>query len=191
MTPTQMVLLALGIIVVAVIVIGLIMRIRSKKLQDRFGPEYHRAIEETGSRYKAEAQLERLEKRVQGYLIRPLSGLDRDRFLQSWRAIQATFVDDPNGAVADADTLLGEVMSARGYPVSDFDQRVAEISVNHPIVVQNYRAGHDVVMRHSQGNATTEDLRQAMIHYRALFDELVGERQQEQERLRSRAAGVS
>jgi hypothetical protein len=191
MTPTQMVLLALGIIVVAVIVIGLIMRIRSKKLRDRFGPEYNRAVGETGSRYKAEAQLERLEKRVRGYSIRPLSGLDRDRFLQYWRAIQANFVDDPNGALADADALLGEVMSARGYPVSDFDQRVAEISVDHPIVVQKYRAGHDVVMRHSQGNVTTEDLRQAMIHYRALFDELVGERQQEQERLRSRAAGVS
>jgi hypothetical protein len=97
------------------------------------------------------------------------------KFIDRWKDVQARFVDGPARAVADADALLGEVMTARGYPVSDFEQRAGDISVDHPEVVRNYRAGHDIALRHAQGNASTEDLRQAMIHYRSLFDELVNE----------------
>jgi hypothetical protein len=188
MTHTQIVAVSiLVIVVVAALAILFVMRSRSKKLQARFGPEYNRTVQETGSKFKAEAKLERLEKRVERYSIRPLSSVDRDGFQQSWRAIQATFVDDPEGAFATADQLLGQVMSARGYPVADFPQRAAEISVDHATVVERYRAGHEIALRHSQGQATTEELRQAMIHYRALFDELMGG----PERSRARVAGLS
>jgi hypothetical protein len=100
---------------------------------------------------------------------------DRDRYVASWRKVQAQFVDDPKSSVTQADQLLGEVMSTRGYSVSDFEQRAADISVNHPLVVENYRAAHEIAVRHARGQASTEDLRQAMIHYRTLFDELAGE----------------
>jgi hypothetical protein len=120
------------------------------------------------------------------YSLTTVSAADRDRFQQSWRKIQATFVDDPARALSEADQLLGAVMLARGYPASDFENRAAEISVDHATVVENYRAGHDIAVLHSQRQATTEDLRKAMLHYRALFDELVGE---EQVALRARAVG--
>jgi hypothetical protein len=120
------------------------------------------------------------------YSLTTVSAADRDRFQQSWRKIQATFVDDPARALSEADQLLGAVMLARGYPASDFENRAAEISVDHATVVENYRAGHDIAVLHSQRQATTEDLRKGMLHYRALFDELMGE---EQVPLRARAAG--
>lgn len=175
------------IIVVAAAATLIYLRTRTQKLQARFGPEYNRTLEETGNRYKAEAKLQRLEKRVERYPIRPLSVAERDRFRQSWRAVQARFVDDPIRALAEADQLLGEALSACGYPVSDFEQRAQEISVDHAIVVEHYRAGHDIAFRQSQGKATTEELRQAMIHYRALFDELMAE----PERVRTRTASAS
>lgn len=189
---TTMAVALITIVVVAVIVVGAIatlifLRGRTKKLQTRFGPEYDRAMEETGNRYKAEAKLHRLEKRVERYPIRSLSPAERDRFQQSWRALQVEFVDDPSRALAEADQILAEAMSACGYPMSDFEQRAQEISVDHAIVVEHYRAGHDIAVRQSQGAATTEELRQAMIHYRALFDELM----REPERLRTRSAGAS
>ena len=189
---TTMPVALITIVIVAVIVVAAIatlifLRSRTKKLQSRFGPEYDRAIEETGNRYKAEAKLHRLEKRVERYPIRPLSPAERDRFQQSWRAVQVEFVDDPIRALAEADQILGQAMSACGYPMSDFEQRAQEISVDHAIVVEHYRAGHDIAVRQSHGKATTEELRQAMIHYRALFDELM----REPERLRTRTAGAS
>jgi hypothetical protein len=107
--------------------------------------------------------------------IRPLAPGDRARFVESWERVQARFVDGPGSAVADADRLLGDVMSTRGYPVSDFEQRAADISVDHPRVLENYRAAHRGAIRHTEGHASTEDLRQAMIHYRTLFEELVSE----------------
>jgi hypothetical protein len=174
------------IIVVAAIATLIYLRTRTQKLQARFGPEYNRTVQETGNRYKAEAKLQRLEKRVELYPIHPLSVEERDRFQQSWRAAQARFVDDPIRALAAADQLLGEALSACGYPMSDFEQSAQEISVDHAIVVQHYRAGHDIAVRQSQGKATTEELRQGMIHYRALFDELMGE----PERLQTRTAGA-
>jgi hypothetical protein len=169
-------------VVLLVLLIGatlLIMRNRrSTRLRSQFGPEYSRTVEDAGDRREAEAVLHRREKRVEGYSIRPLSASDRGRFLESWRAVQALFVDNPNEAVARADELLTNVMSARSYPMADFEQRSADLSVDHPVVLQNYRAAHEIAVKHERGLAGTEDLRQAMIHYRALFDELVDEPRQ-------------
>jgi hypothetical protein len=187
MTSTQIAVLVIIVVAFVTMAIVLFLRNRTNRLRAQFGPEYNRALRETGNKYKAEAELERLEKRVRLYPLRPLSPVDRDRFQQSWRAIQATFVDDPGRALSEADQLLGAVMSARGYPVSDFERRAAEISVDHPVVVQHYRSGHDIAVRHSQNKATTEDLRQGMIDYRSLFEELM----EEPERLHTRAAGMA
>ena len=174
MDETLLVTLA---IVAALILVGLFLfrRRRSEKLQSRFGPEYEREVEARGSRAKAEADLLEREKRVQKLTIKPLDPAERTAFTTRWTDVQARFVDDPPRAVTYADALLGEVMTARGYPVSDFEQRAGDISVDHPQVVENYRAGHDIAERHARGEAGTEDLRQAMIHYRSLFEELVQE----------------
>jgi hypothetical protein len=171
------------VIIIGVILIGIVglaasmflKKHKTERLRTRFGPEYARAVEESGGRRKAEAGLERREKRVEGFAIRPLAASDRERYIASRHKIQSEFVDSPENAVAQADQLLGEVMSTRGYSVSEFEQRSADISVDHPLVVENYRAAHEIAIRHARGQATTEDLRQAMIHYRKLFDELVGE----------------
>jgi hypothetical protein len=165
------------VIAVAVLVLAAIlvyMNKRSQKLRAKFGPEYTRAVEETGSKYRAESKLEKLEKRVEEFSIQPLSPEEANRFRVSWHAIQADFVDDPRRALSNADRLLAEAMSARGYPVADFEERAAEISVNHALVVDHYRAGHQIAVRHAAGQASTEDMRQAMIHYRTLFDDLLG-----------------
>ena len=185
MTTMQVVaiLIAVGLIVVVLL---LILRQRTDKLRARFGPEYDRVVAEQGNRFKAEAALESVAKRVRSYSLKTLSAIDRDRFQQAWRKIQATFVDDPARALSEADLLLGRVMLACGYPPSDFENRAAEISVDHATVVEHYRAGHEIAVLQSQRQATTEDLRKGMLHYRALFDELVGE---EQISLRARAAG--
>jgi hypothetical protein len=188
MTSTQIAVLVVGVIAVIGVAAVLLLQNRTKKLRARFGPEYDRAVAKSGNRFKAEARLEKVEKRVSGYPLRPLTAADRDRFQQSWRAIQAKFVDDPARAFVEADQLLGSVMFARGYPPSDFENRAAEISVDHATVVEQYRAGHEIAVRHSQEQATTEDLRKGMVHYRALFDELM---QNEPAPLRARAAGGS
>lgn len=148
-------------------------RRQSQYLRSRFGSEYDHEVEEKGSRRKAEAELAEREKRVKKLHVRPLERGAREGFKHRWTEVQARFVDDPPGAVAEADDLLGEVMRTRGYPVNDFEERAADISVDHPDVVKHYRAGHDIAVRHERGEASTEELRQAMIHYRALFDELV------------------
>jgi hypothetical protein len=185
-TTGNAVLIILVVVGIAAVALILLMRNRSNKLRTRFGPEYDRAVKETGSKYRAEAKLEKLQKRVQSFSIRPLQPADRDAFQQSWRAVQAKFVDDPKLALTEADELLTRLMSARGYPMGEFDQRAEELSVDHPVVVENYRAGHDIALRHARGQASTEDMRQAMIHYRQLFEELVGESQM----ARSRGAGA-
>lgn len=151
---------------------------RTERLRTQFGgTEYTRAVAERGSRRQAEAVLDGRAERVEGLHIRPLAPADRTRFIDSWARVQARFVDGPGGAVTDADQLLGDVMSARGYPVSDFEQRAADISVDHPLVLENYRAAHETALRQMRGQASTEDLRQAMIHYRTLFEELVAKSQ--------------
>jgi FtsZ-interacting cell division protein ZipA len=171
----QSVLIVIAVAVVAVIVAALLIarRRRSEHLKSRFGPEYERALQEKGDRGKAEAELAEREKRVAKLDIRPLDAAERQRFGERWTEVQARFVDDPPRALAFADALLAEVMKARGYPVSDFEQRAGDISVEHPGVVEHYRAGHEIALRQERGDATTEELRQAMIHYRALFDNLV------------------
>jgi hypothetical protein len=185
---TQMVVLLIAVIAIIAVAVVLVLRRRSARLRAQFGTEYDRAVADTGNRFKAEARLESVEKRVRNYSLATISAVDRDRFQQSWRKIQATFVDDPARALSEADQLLGTVMLARGYPPSDFENRAAEISVDHATVVEHYRAGHDIAVRHSQRQATTEDLRKGMIHYRALFDELMAE---EQVPPRARAVGRS
>jgi len=171
------------LIIVAVVIIAILvaavwwysMRQRSAKLQEKFGPEYERTVAEKGDTRKAEDELTDRQKRVSKLEIKPLAADERRRFNDEWRAVQARFVDDPSAAVRDADTLVGRVMEARGYPVGDFEQRAADVSVDHPTVLEHYRAAHAVALRHAQGQASTEDLRQAMVNYRALFAELLEE----------------
>lgn len=175
LTPTEMVLALLVILLAAVALALWLKNRRSANLKSRFGPEYNRAVSEVGTERNAEALLHEREKRVSKFSIHPLDPEKRDRFVLIWRKIQADFVDDPKAAVTHADDLLGEVMETRGYPVTDFEQRSADLSVDHPEMVQNYRAAHDIALQHARGEAGTEDLRKAMIHYRALFDDLVNE----------------
>jgi hypothetical protein len=162
------------VIIAAVAVLGwwYSRRRRTQHLRERFGPEYDRVVREEGLR-KGEGVLEfRAKKREQLRLV-PLSGPVRSDFVNRWTRVQSRFVDDPRGAVADADQLVTEVMHARGYPMADFDRQAELISVDHPAVVQNYRTAHEIALRHGRGQATTEDLRTAMVHYRSLFDELL------------------
>jgi hypothetical protein len=170
-------IIAFVVIVVAAIATLLFLRKRrTERLRSKFGGvEYARAVNEGGNRRYAEAKLEQRTERVESFHVRPLAAADGVRFADSWRKIQARFVDGPAGAVAEADQLVGDVMSTRGYPVSDFEQRAADISVDHPLVLENYRKAHEIALRQTNGQAGTEDLRQAMIHYRALFEELVNE----------------
>jgi hypothetical protein len=177
MSTTQIAIaIVFFVVVVAAISFWLFARKRrTEKLRTRFGgAEYSRAVKEGGSQRKAEAALDERAARVEALQIRPLAPGDRARFIETWAKVQARFVDGPGGAVTDADQLLGDVMSTRGYPVSDFEQRAADISVDHPLVLANYRAAHEAALRQTGGHATTEELRQAMIHYRTLFEELVG-----------------
>src|SRR5436305_10072501 len=170
------------VVVIAIIVVAAIGYVssrkrRSRKLREHFGPEYERVVKQEGDQRKAEGVLEFREKRREKFKIRPLSPTDRASFDVRWREVQARFVDDPRGAVTVADSLVTDVMQARGYPIGEFDQRAADISVDHPLIVENYRAAHDIAMRHSTGKASTEELRQAMVHYRLLFQELLDEDQ--------------
>jgi hypothetical protein len=175
LTNTQLIAIVVLLLIAAGVVVYLVQRRRSERLRARFGPEYERAVAEGGDRRQAEARLAERAKRVHGYHLRPLAAADRANFLDAWTRVQAEFVDNPASAVAEADGLLGQVMVARGYPMTDFEQRAADISVDHPGVVQNYRTAHAIAVGHARGDAGTEDLREAMIHYRALFEELVTE----------------
>jgi hypothetical protein len=169
-------LIAIAGTVVAIIALTVWVFVRKRRtttadLRQKFGPEYDRAVQEHGS--KAEAKLADREKRIEKLNIRDLDATERERYSSQWQSVQARFVDSPKGAVAEADDLVSSVMKARGYPVSDFDQRAADISVGHPRVVENYRLAHQIALRVGKEAANTEDLRTAMIHYRSLFEELV------------------
>ena len=171
-------LIALAAVVILLIVALAVLYVRRRRnttavLRQKFGPEYDRAVLKHGSERKAQAKLEDREKRVEKLNIRDLDPMEHDRFLKRWESVQSRFVDSPKGAVTEADDLLSSLMKARGYPVSDFDQRAADISVDHPRVVENYRSAHEIALRVGKDAATTEDLRTAMIHYRSLFEELV------------------
>jgi len=148
-------------------------RNRTRDLRHKFGTEYERSVGEQGSKSTAEAKLADREKRVEQLKLRDLDPVERERYLKRWESVQSRFVDSPKGAVREADDLVSSLMSSRGYPVSDFGQRAADISVDHPRVVENYRSAHAIALRIGNDEANTEDLRTAMIHYRSLFEELV------------------
>jgi len=169
------VLVAVAILVIAVLAWLYARKRRSTtaNLRKKFGPEYDRAVLVHGAGRKAESKLEDREKRVEKLNLRDLDPLEHERFSKQWASVQSRFVDSPKGAVAEADDLVSSLMKARGYPVSDFEQRAADISVDHPRVVENYRSAHEIALRVGKDAATTEDLRTAMIHYRSLFEELV------------------
>jgi hypothetical protein len=172
-----LIVVAAAILVLALLASVMTARRRRAGLQDRFGPEYDRTVERTGRRRGAEAELEERERQRERLDIVPLQPEARDRYAESWRSVQTRFVDDPSGAVGDADRLVTDVMRDRGYPIDDFDQRAADVSVDHPDVVENFRAGHEIYLRSDRGEAETEDLRQAFVHYRALFEELLETRE--------------
>ena len=163
------------VIVIAILVVVSARRRRSKRLlHDQLGPEYDRTVQAMGGEKKAQTELEERRKRVEALDIRPLSVSERERYLADWTAVQSKFVDEPGQAIVDADRLITQVMQTRAYPVSDFEQRAADISVSYPAVVSNYRAAREIAVKNEQGQADTEELRQAMIHYRSLFEELLG-----------------
>jgi FtsZ-interacting cell division protein ZipA len=170
----------IGIVLVAIVIIALIVAVwlimktrRTRELQSRFGPEYQRTVRSEGDARAAEKVLHQREERVARLNIVPLDEEQRSRFAVKWENEQAHFVDEPRRAVEAADRLVADVMRARGYPVSDFEQRVADVSVDHPVVVENYRAAHNIAIRDSHEPVSTEELRNAMIHYRALFADLL------------------
>jgi hypothetical protein len=169
----------LWIFVVAAAAVGavtasiLYRRKSSKRLQVRFGPEYRVAVEKLGSQSKAEAELKAREQRVKRFELSTLTPADAARFSESWAALQGRFVDDPKGVVAGADELVRRLILRRGYPIGDFEHLAADISVDHPDIVQHYRAAQAIAVRGESGEASTEDLRSAVVHFRAMFDELL------------------
>jgi FtsZ-interacting cell division protein ZipA len=175
MDPKLIVAVAVVIVVIAVLALLYMRKRRSTTadLRQKFGTEYERALREHGSERKAEAQLADREKRMEKLNIRDLDPMEQEAFSKRWESVQSRFVDSPKGAVTEADDLVSALMKTRGYPVSDFEQRAADISVDHPRVVENYRSAHQIALRVGKDAATTEDLRTAMIHYRSLFEELV------------------
>jgi hypothetical protein len=171
-------LMALAVVVIVVIAVLALLYVRKRRnttadLRKKFGPEYDRAVLVHGTGRKAEAKLEDREKRVETLNIRDLSPVENERFVKQWESVQSRFVDSPKGAITEADDLLSSLMKVRGYPVSDFAQRADEISVDHPRALENYRSAHEIALRLGKDEATTEELRSAMIHYRSLFEELV------------------
>lgn len=172
MDPGTIIIIAVVVVAVLIIAWFVARKRRSEALRQRFGPEYERTVREQGPA-RAESELLERKQRVDKFSIRELGAAERERFITEWRAVQARFVDDPKGSVGEADNLVTRVMQARGYPMSDFEQRAADISVDHPRVVDNYRAAHEIALRHRRGEATTEDMRNAIIYYRSLFEELL------------------
>jgi hypothetical protein len=182
LTTTDWIALIVGIVLAAGATFAVIAarsaRKRHAELRARFGPEYEREVEERGSVARAERELLAREKRVHKQELRPLPEADRIRFANDWRNVQTRFVDDPSGAVQTADELIKRVMLAQGYEIEGFDQRVADLSVDHAAVVQHYRAARDLAQANREGRANTEELRQALVHYRALFSDLLEQPQE-------------
>jgi len=173
--PMFIMLAGVVVLVIAVLAWLYVQKRRSTTagLRRKFGPEYERAVQKHGSERKAEVKLANRQDRVEKLNIRDLDPVERERFSTQWESVQSRFVDSPRGAVAEADDLVSSLMKTRGYPVSDFDQRADDISVDHPRVVENYRSAHHIALQVGTDGASTEDLRTAMIHYRSLFEELV------------------
>ena len=164
-------------VIVAIVVLGVVFSAlrtrRSRSLQDQFGREYDRTVDKAGGRREAERELAERQKRHDELELKPLSQEARERYLQQWQVTQGRFVDDPTGAVSEADDLVQRVMRDRGYPVDDFEQRAADISVEHPELVEKYRTANGIARASERGEASTEDLRHSVRHYRALFVELL------------------
>ena len=179
---TQTWIILIGVVVLALIAFAAWFfnkKKQSQRLQQRFGPEYGRTVDELGTQTKAESELKAREKRVERLNIVPLAPSEAARFRQAWNVLQGDFVDNPKGVVVQADKLVRELMQQRGYPMGDFDRRAADISVDHPAVVDHYRAAQAIAVRNERGEADTEDLRKAVVHYRTLFDELLEIREAE------------
>jgi len=173
MSTATVIVITIAVLAVAFAIFMYLQREKTRRLRSKFGPEYDRALDRHHDQRRAENDLLRRERRIEKLHIRELDSAERTRFSEAWRAEQARFVDQPREAVSRADRLVQDVMKVRGYPVGDFEQRAVDISVDHPAVVENYRAAHDIALRDASGTANTEDLRQAMVHYRALFEDLV------------------
>ena len=171
------VLIAAAIVVIAAVAIVVTRsansRKRTERLKERFGPEYERTVGEAGEQSGAEDELAARERKRDKLDIIPLSPGAREKYADSWRTVQTAFVDNPSSAVGDADRLVTQVMRDRGYPIDDFDQRAADISVDHPKVVENYRTAHSIYLLQEEGDVGTEDQREAFVHYRALFEKLL------------------
>jgi hypothetical protein len=185
---TQTWIILAAVVAVIMIALGAWFYIRRKqsqkqshKLQERFGPEYDRTVNEYGSRTKGESELKAREKRVERLEILPLAPSEAARFSEAWRSLQGRFIDNPKGVVVQAEQLVRELMEKRGYPMGDFERRAGDISVDHPDVVANYRSAQAIAVRDQRGAADTEELRKAVVHYRALFDELLEVRKPRQE----------
>ncbi|MEO8457771.1 MAG: hypothetical protein ABI559_08170 [Chloroflexota bacterium] len=174
---TFAIIIIVAIAIVAVVGFILYTRMQGKKhtgeLKDRFGTEYDRTVQTADNRKQAERELDNRQKRVEKFDIKPLPDTQRADYVERWRTIQVRFVDDPQGVVREADSLVNNVMNARGYPMATWQQRAADVSVDHPQVVANYRAAHEISQGMEAGRATTEQLRQAMVHYRTLFEDLL------------------
>jgi hypothetical protein len=183
-SPVMLILIVALILAIGFGVWMYIQKRRTQKLRSRFGPEYDKAVGDFRDRGHAETELEKREKRVAQFNIHPLNAEERSRFAESWRREQALFVDDPRAAVSHADTLVQDVMRLRGYPVSDFEQNATDLSVDHPLVVENYRIAHGIAVQDARGQASTEDLRGAMVSYRALFEDLLGQTVEKHEEVR-------
>jgi len=167
------------IVVLVLVVLGLILgsifsrRQRSKRYQNKFGPDYAATVKTMGSQTKAQTEMDKRQKRVDSLDIRSLTLVEREKYLSEWKAVQAKFIDQPGPATVEADHLIMEVMQLRNYPVSEFEQRAADISINYPELVSNYRLARAIAIKNEQHDADTEELRQALVHYRALFNELL------------------
>jgi hypothetical protein len=165
-------------------------RQQSRRLQQHFGSEYGRTVDALGGRTKAESDLKAREKRVERLSLTPLTSAEAARFSQAWNALQGRFVDSPKGVVVQADQLVRELMLKRGYPMGDFERRAGDISVDHPTIVASYRAAQAIALRDERGVADTEELRQAVVHYRALFDELLEVKGGPQEAIPAKSVAV-
>jgi hypothetical protein len=166
-------------VVVVLVILGAILgpifarRKRSERYHDQFGPDYDRTVKTMGNEKKAQTEMDERQKHVETLNIRPLSVSERERYLADWAAVQAKFIDQPGQATVEADHLIMEVMQIRAYPVSDFEQRAADVSINYPALVSNYRAAREIAIKNERHQADTEELRQALVYYRSLFDELL------------------
>jgi hypothetical protein len=173
MTNTQTILILAVLAVATLLAAWWIVVTRRKQLKEQFGPEYDRVVREAGTPLRAESELLARERRVSRYKVRPLTPDEHRDFTERWRRVQARFVDDPSGALAASDRLVTELMEARGYPTSDFNRRTEDLTVDHASVIDHYRDAHTIAERHARQPVATEELRQALIHYRALFDDLL------------------